>query len=299
MKILFVLGGGIGNIIQATPTIKIISNAGHTIDLKLFCDSTGDVREIFSLPMVRRVYTSDEPNESYDCQLKGIFVPGKNYPAKKYYRTRANYAQNLPESQVYVDLARQLGITGELPDIEINVGRDGPKPKHEDTIAFYTGSKPNWAMKRWDKYDKLASQFSHVAVVGTPQDINSHGNPSWIKTPWNWPDNVEFFSGSLRQAAYFISKCKFFVGNDGGLAHVAAATGIPTFVIFGPSSFIKNRPFSKKTKVVGINIPCRPCQFKKGPDGKEIFGSNKASCPNNMRCMRDLTIEQVVKCCKI
>ena len=144
-----------------------------------------------------------------------------------------------------------------------------------------------------DKFDKLAEKFDKVIAVGTKSDLYSHGNPTWITTPWNWPEHVEFFSGTLRECAFLVSKCKAFIGNDGGLSHVAAATGIKTFVLFGPSSDIKNKPYTKDTYVVAIDLPCRPCQFVAGPDGKQIFAHNKADCPNNMKCMKDMSVDYV------
>jgi hypothetical protein len=150
-------------------------------------------------------------------------------------------------------------------------------------------------MKRWDKFDKLAEHFEHVTIVGKKEDIENHGNPAWIKRPWGWPKHVEFFSGKLAEAAFLISKCKAFIGNDGGLAHVAAATGVPTFIIFGPSSDIKNRPYAPNAHVVALKIPCRPCQFMAGKDGKQIFAAKKANCPYAMRCMREMTVDYVLK----
>lgn len=155
------------------------------------------------------------------------------------------------------------------------------------------GSKPDWAMKRWDKYDELSKKFESVIVVGTENDIYSHGKPTWIKKKWDWPSNVEFFMGSLQETACLISNCQMFIGNDGGLAHVAAATGVPTFVLFGPSSTVKNKPYTKNSHVIAIDLECRPCQFQKGNDGLQIFDSGKANCPFNMRCMRNMSVDFV------
>ena len=65
------------------------------------------------------------------------------------------------------------------------------------------------------------------------------------------------------------------------------------FVIFGPSSYIKNKPFSSKCFSIGIDIPCRPCQFAKGLDGKQIFDGDKGNCHLNMKCMRDMSVDFV------
>lgn len=292
MNILFVLGGGIGNIVQATPAIQAISSEGHKVDLKLCCNSSKDM-DIFRISSVRNVFVDKNPSGLYDFQLNGPFTPNKKYNCKSMLFSKINYAQHIAEAEVYYDLAKQIGVTAPMPDCKINAG-DSDDFLDPETVAIYPGSKPNWAMKRWDKFDDLCSRFKKVAVVGTKEDIISHGNPAWITKEWKWPDNVSFFTGSLQEVASVISKCKMFIGNDGGLSHVAAATGIPTFVIFGPSSYIKNKPFSSKCFSIGINLPCRPCQFSKGPDGKEIFGGDKGNCHLNMKCMRDMSVDFVL-----
>ncbi|MHA1949702.1 MAG: glycosyltransferase family 9 protein [Candidatus Thorarchaeota archaeon] len=293
--VLFVLGGGIGNIVQATPAIKAVSERGYTVDLLLHCNSSKDVVEIFSIPEVRSVFLDKTDNSKYDYQLRGPFTPGKIHNANRNINTRVKYAQHIPESEVYYDLAKQIGITKPMGDVSVNVGTTGPDPeKPGETVAIYPGSKHNWAMKRWDKYDELAKHFDSVLLVGSKKDIYSQGDPAWIKKNWSWPKHVKVQIGSLRETAYAISKCKMFIGNDGGLAHVSAATGIPTFVIFGPSSVIKNKPYSKKAYAIAIDIPCRPCQFSKGLDGNQIFGGDKASCPHDMKCMRDLEVNKVL-----
>jgi len=292
-SVLFVLGGGIGNIVQATPAIQAVAAEGWIVDLLLHCNSSNDL-DIFRLPCVREVYTK-APKCKYDFQLNGPFTPNKKHMAKKLLKTRVNYAQHTPEAEVYYDLAKQIGVKISMGDSDIHIGKKGPWPKNTRTVAIYPGSKPDWAMKRWDKFDHLAERLDgNVIVIGKDSDINSHGNPTWIKRSWNWPEKTEFFSGSLTEAALLISRCKFFVGNDGGLAHVAAATGTPTFVLFGPSSDIKNKPFSSTAYSIGIDLDCRPCQFQPGGKNKQIFDGGKGNCQRKMKCMRDMSVDFVM-----
>lgn len=292
-KILMVLGGGIGNLVQATPAIRAILNHGHTVDLCLQCNSSSDVVDIMKLEGVRNVFLG-MPTDLYDIQLNGLFTFPFNR-AKKTIFSRINYAQHTPEVEVYFDLLKQIGIDVKVGNTEISKNLKGPSPKFSQTISIYPGSKPDWAMKRWDKFDLLASKFEHVAIVGTKADFESHGNPAWITKSWNWPKNTEFITAKLKEVAHYISKCKAFIGNDGGLSHVAAATGVPTFIIFGPSSDEKNRPYHTNAHVISHNIPCRPCQFRKDKFGKDIFTSGKANCHHNMKCLRDLEVESVLK----
>jgi ADP-heptose:LPS heptosyltransferase len=188
-----------------------------------------------------------------------------------------------------------MGVKSKNYTTQITFPEFGPWPLNPQTVALYPGSKPDWAMKRWDKYDKLAEQFENVVVIGQKHDIESHGNPTWITRPWSWPSNVEFFTGTLAESAFLISHCKMFVGNDGGLAHVAAATGAPTFVLFGPSSPVKNKPYCENAHAIGINLECRPCQFQPGGKGKQIFDGGKGNCPRKMECMRKMSVDFVLK----
>jgi len=292
-KIIFVLSGGIGNIIQATPTVQCVIDKGYEVSLALYCNSSSDM-DIFKLPGVKELYVNETPKGKYDYQLVGPFSPGTRFRAKKILSSRVSYAQHIPESEIYYDLIKQIGVTSKLPDIKINIEEFPDKKQNPKTVAIYPGSKHNWAMKRWDKYDLLANKFDEVLIAGTKKDIESHGDPSWIKTPWKWGDHVKFLTGSLQEMAYAISTCDMFIGNDGGLAHVAAATGIPTFVIFGPSSVEKNKPYAKNAHAIFINLPCRPCQFQIGSDGENIFKDNKADCPFKMRCMKEMSVNHVI-----
>lgn len=290
-KLLFVLGGGIGNIILATPAIRLAVDEGHVVDIFPECNSSQDLYEILRINGVREV--TNNPKDSYDFQLNGPFTSVSKHVAKSFIRPRIRYDQHRPETHVYLDLIRQIGIYGKPGCVEINVPQK-QVPDFVDHVAIYPGSKPNWAMKRWDKFDDLCQHLDKVVLVGTEADINSHGDPTWINKNWNWKEDTKHFHGTLAETAAVLKQCKAFIGNDGGVAHIAAATGILTFVIFGPSSDVKNKPWSKNAFVISKDEKCRPCQFSKGKDGKEIFGANKSTCPFDMACMRNLTVKDVL-----
>ena len=44
---------------------------------------------------------------------------------------------------------------------------------------------------------------------------------------------------------------------------------------------IYNKPFTKHSYVVAIDLECRPCQFVK-LNGKSIFDGGKSDCPNQI-----------------
>jgi len=284
MKVLCIYAGGIGNVMQAIPATRAIASEGHVVDVYLQCDSEG-VEFLLDIPEINNVFTESVKANDYDCVLKGPF--SSNIGASKDVITsKINFAQHVLEVEVYYDMAKRIGVKATMEDTVINVGDYGYSPPH-GTVAIYPGSKSNWAMKRWDKYDELSKHYDQVLLVGTHNDIDSTGDPPWFKKKWKWGNNVEKFFGTLQETAFAISQCSFFIGNDGGLSHVAAATGIPTFVLFGPSSVIKNTPYSKKAFPICIDMPCRPCQFRKGI---QYFGENSSNCPHHMACLSQMTV---------
>jgi len=54
----------------------------------------------------------------------------------------------------------------------------------------------------------------------------------------------------LPLAAACLERCALFVGNDSGLMHLAAASGVPTLGLFGPSPDDRYAPWGPRTSVV-------------------------------------------------
>ncbi|HXQ52751.1 MAG TPA: glycosyltransferase family 9 protein [Stellaceae bacterium] len=69
----------------------------------------------------------------------------------------------------------------------------------------------------------------------------------------------------LLTAAAALKRCALFVGNDTGLMHIAAATGIPTLGLFGPSLASHYAPWGKLAAVVSTSIPAEEL-FQRGFD---------------------------------
>ncbi len=64
---------------------------------------------------------------------------------------------------------------------------------------------------------------------------------------------------SLLQLASVMEGCRLFIGNDSGISHLAAALGLPTLAIFGPTDPRVWSPRGEKAVVVRRGIPCSPC----------------------------------------
>jgi ADP-heptose:LPS heptosyltransferase len=65
---------------------------------------------------------------------------------------------------------------------------------------------------------------------------------------------------SLPDVTALASRAKLFVGNDSGIAHIAAAAGVPCVVVFGSSNRNHWRPWTTQpNEIVFEELPCQPC----------------------------------------
>ena len=65
---------------------------------------------------------------------------------------------------------------------------------------------------------------------------------------------------SLPEIAALTSRARLFIGNDSGIAHIAAAVGASCVVIFGSSNRAHWRPWTTQpNEVVFEEMPCQPC----------------------------------------
>ena len=71
---------------------------------------------------------------------------------------------------------------------------------------------------------------------------------------------VVTFALSLPEVTALTSRSQLFVGNDSGIAHIAAAVGTPSVVVFGSSNIAHWQPWnSAPAEVVFEEMPCQPC----------------------------------------
>lgn len=118
--------------------------------------------------------------------------------------------------------------------------------------------------KKWGlpKYEMLGRYLheKHGARVIYFTDPDGYG--SGLKTP----GSITVANWSLREAAALIRCCGVFFCNDGGPMHIAAALGVPTVAVFGPTLSSWFGPFGGGNIVVEKDVcvhkPCSDyCRF--------------------------------------
>ena len=84
---------------------------------------------------------------------------------------------------------------------------------------------------------------------------------------------------SVAEVTALISIADVLVTNDTGPAHIGAAVGTPTLVIFGPTNPLTTRPFGPAGEIIRHPPDCAPCMLR--------------DCPIDHRCMTAITPEEV------
>lgn len=95
------------------------------------------------------------------------------------------------------------------------------------------GRSKIWPLRKWYALlSRLRAEFSHpvLTVIG-PAD--EHLKPFAEEVQQLGVTVVE--EVSLERLAAFLAEAALYIGNDSGVSHLAAAMGIPTIVLFGPT----------------------------------------------------------------
>ena len=114
----------------------------------------------------------------------------------------------------------------------------------------------NWIGKTWppEKFIALINQLSaensdaRFIIMAGPGEEAVAGQVLAACPQGRGVDAIARFSPL--EAAAVIAGCDAFVGNDSGLMHAAAATGIPTLGLFGPSKRSVYRPWGANARMV-------------------------------------------------
>lgn len=117
------------------------------------------------------------------------------------------------------------------------------------------GPAANWVAKTWpnDRFIELIKRLTgpegilpgaRVAVIAAPGEEAQAKPVLEALGPGQGIDLIA--RGAPVLAAACIGRCAFFIGNDSGLSHAAAAAGVPVLGLFGPSWPHIYRPWGDK-----------------------------------------------------
>ena len=182
---------------------------------------------------------------------------------------------------LFTDVSR-LSQEEKTPRIEIptGVGSDPEIPLETHPVAIHPGSgsiKKNWP------FERFLSVADHFRAKGQPI--------VWISGPAEkglvFPETDYLFANQLLLAlARLLCRCELFIGNDGGVTHLAAALGCRTIALFGPSDPRVWAPRGRNVTVLCKNRACSPCHL----DRRNL-------CSGDQSCLTEISVRHVLSAC--
>ncbi|MFL6305964.1 MAG: glycosyltransferase family 9 protein [Candidatus Sulfotelmatobacter sp.] len=259
--ILIGIGGGIGDILHATPTIRNLAIRGRTpVDVLLLGDYVGAAFLVRNPRYVRDIHVLNRTVLARHYRavlLLHSFGPWRfPFNAERVLTSDMWHSfrgGRLQETIFNLEAAWQLlGVPYEEADAEgYFVGDLECRTPAHILIGVHAGSKSGrWLSKRWPLFAALAARLNkrglHVASFGTPDEF---------------VDGTENRTGgSIEEMCKAISECSHFVSNDSGVMHVASALGIPTLALFAPTDPVTHLPLRPTTIGVQLQKDCSPCE---------------------------------------
>ncbi|HJV65041.1 MAG TPA: lipopolysaccharide heptosyltransferase II [Geomonas sp.] len=223
---------------------------------------------------------------------------GKNSDGRGLLLTHAwpKTLQNTKEHQVlnYLDMLKYFGIPTVAPVLSLATTAQEDSAMAERLAKggiaagdFVLGVNPGatfGSAKRWypERFAEVARGLSErwgarVVITGGPAETEM---ASRIEELVGAGCLNMAGSTSVRELMALIKRCNFFVTNDSGPMHIAAAFDVPLVAIFGSTDHRTTSAFFSKGSIVRRDTECAPCM--------------KRECPTDHRCMTAVTASEVI-----
>lgn len=184
-------------------------------------------------------------------------APGPVHQIERYNRLMAPLGVRVNDRRPTVTVARAIG-------------ESNPR-----TVVLAPGVKYGSA-KRWNDFDRLGHELvardHHITLLGFRDECLGFDFPRGERVT-DLLDRTD-----LDGAIDVLSKATAVVANDSGIAHLSAALGRPTIVLFGAHDPRLTAP--PGAIVIEGRSDCSPCMLR--------------NCPIDHRCMKSITVEAVL-----
>ncbi|MBR0460160.1 MAG: glycosyltransferase family 9 protein [Victivallales bacterium] len=156
-------------------------------------------------------------------------------------------------------------------------------PAGRTPVALAVGG--NRSSQRWplERYAETARRLSeagcHLVLFGGPSDV-----AAMEKVRGDLPGTI--VTAPIAVSAEVLRRCAFYVGNDTGVMHLAAAVGLKCVCIFSARNVPGVwEPYGKGHVVLLPHVPCEGC--------------NLANCNQPSPCILQHTVDDVWKACNL
>ena len=189
----------------------------------------------------------------------------------KYFSTKT-VLNNEPRFELKVSQERKIAAREILNENGIDLSKK--------IVAFVAGST-NSRAKRWQTEsfaalnDKIQNELNaDVILVGAKNELEVSRE---VFEKSQFKPIILTGKTTLAEATAILSVCDLLISNDTGPAHISAALGTKTLVIFGPTNPKTTQPWM--SEIIRKDVECAPCMLR--------------DCPIDHRCMTRISPQEV------
>ncbi|MBW2038210.1 MAG: glycosyltransferase family 9 protein [Deltaproteobacteria bacterium] len=316
-RILIVHQGALGDFILALPAVKTLREflqpawleiMGHPWTLQLvegryYADGINDVNRAEMAPFFQEGAQLPKGACRYLSRFDAAFVFGKGATfAQNLRRTGIKWVFLLPpfpkERRHLVDhhlsSLMALGIPSApvSPKIFLREEDEGWAVEFfrqrrwglGGIIAMHPGAgsrKKVWPLHRFADLGRILAQGGRgLLIVQGPADEEIVGETFG---GLNGVPHLVLCNLPLIKLGALLSHASLFIGNDSGISHLAAALGVPTVSIFGPTDPLVWAPRGERAFWIQGGVDCSPCSWQQ-----------QQEC-ERQRCLEGIEVEDLVK----
>lgn len=258
MKILFISSTRIGDAILSKGILKYLLDTYPEADFTIVCGKL-PAPLFHDFPRLDRLIVLAEQRSLkrwYDlwCACRGerwdVVVDLRGSLLSYALRAKKRYVWKKNSTRMHriEQLALMMGLEHvPFPSIFIQQHRFEEAEKHYDfksSPVIALAPAANWAGKEWpiERFIELVKclknshppfKTARIALFAAPSERQKLAP---FFQHFDEKELIDCVGGSdLLVSAALLKHCALFIGNDSGLMHMAAAVGVPTFGLFGPS----------------------------------------------------------------
>jgi predicted lipopolysaccharide heptosyltransferase III len=181
------------------------------------------------------------------------------------------------------DRALRITVPSHRKQAAIRLFSSEKIPMNRPLLAFHPFSL--WKYKEWrvnacaELIDDVQLRYDVMVLITGSAEERGRADQVMARCrtkPFNLAGKT-----SIGELAAVFSVCCGFIGVDTAALHLAAAVGVPTLGIFGPSPAVCWAPRGIRHAVVAKNLPCIPCR-RKGCQNSETS-----------QCLDELTLQDI------
>lgn len=273
------ISDGIGNLVEAFHSVQALKAIGYKVDILVKPSNKLSIEFVKASFPYDNVYKYSEGLEidvgkySKLVSMHRVFRP---FGHLKF--SNSKFSFTALERDWNLNTIRDMGYSGSAPKIYLNSRHTSPDIPDDALVVCPGVVSKKWAFKGYNNYKNLNKYFNNVVYVGSNSDILPELPESATGSKYNFIGKL-----SLLETISIVRKSACFLSHDGGLSHIAANLGIPTFIIFGPTTEVKNLPLNGIALRKKSNTCTMPCQY-----------TGKFMKCKTVSCMKDFTLAEVV-----